>query len=514
MRENLRWKIIIILLAVIVFGLLISPVGNRIFKTDPIRFGLDLKGGIELLLVPDYRIGIPHLNKLKEELLAKINEANIPAPRVEYLGTPDNNRCDGLRFIFPSANDATRAKNINAFPARYKLDFYGELKNLIMEVKENNAEQANNSQTNVVDLVVNQDQRDFPADALERNKTIIETRISDAAAGMAEAEVRLDQKGRINVQLPGLKSLEQANEIITTTGRLTFRIDNRIVLDGTDLSDINVSYRAGENLILFKFKGNGAKQLAKITTENVGKQMKVYLDETMLIDPVIEEAITQGEGEIRMGHTPKEEVQRDALLMKSGALPVSLKVVQSNQVAPTLGKEIIQLSAYSFVIGLFLVILFMLIFYGLPGLLADAALIIYGILFLGVMALFRGVFTLPGIAGLILSLGMAVDANVIIFERIKDELRNGKRLRAAVEGGFHRAFTAILDSNVTTLITAGVLYFFGTGPVQGFAVTLAFGVLLSMFTAIFVTKTFIELKIDRDPDRYTRQFGFKEEVQQ
>jgi protein-export SecD/SecF family membrane protein len=489
-------------------------VGNRVYKTDPIRFGLDLKGGIELLLVPDYRIGTAYLTKLKEELLVKLTEANIPAPTVEFLGTPDNGRCEGLRFTFANAADATRAKNINAFPAKYKLDFYGEEKNLVMDVNatDSNVAEQTSIPGNVVELKVDQDARDFPADAVERAKTIIETRINDAASGMAEAEVRIDQNKRLNVQLPGLNSLEQAQDIITSTGRLTFRIDNKIVVDGADLEpDINVSYDASAGYCInFKFSGEGARQLAKVTTENVGKVMAIYLDEVQLIDPVIKSPLPDGSGRIEMGNTAKEEVQKDALLMKSGALPISLRVVQSNQVAPTLGKEIVQLSAYSFIIGLFFVIIFMLIFYKLPGLLADAALIIYGILFLGIMALFRGVFTLPGIAGLILSLGMAVDANVIIFERIKDELRNGKRLRAAVEGGFHRAFSCILDSNVTTLITAAVLYFFGTGPIQGFAVTLTFGVLLSMFTAIFVTRTFIELTIDRDPDRYTRQFGFKE----
>jgi preprotein translocase subunit SecD len=145
---------------------------------------------------------------------------------------------------------------------------------------------------------------------------------------------------------------------------------------------------------------------------------------------------------------------------------------------------------------------------------ADLALIVYGILTLGVMALFRGVLTLPGIAGLILSLGMAVDANIIIFERIKDELRNGKRVRAAVEAGFNRAYITILDSNLTTLIAAGVLFFMGTGAIQGFAVTLSIGILISMFTAIFVTKVFIEWQIDRDPDRYAKYFGIKEVVQE
>jgi preprotein translocase subunit SecD len=152
----------------------------------------------------------------------------------------------------------------------------------------------------------------------------------------------------------------------------------------------------------------------------------------------------------------------------------------------------------------------MLFFYGMPGLMADVALLLYGIMVLGVMAIFRGVLTLPGVAGFILSLGMAVDANIIIFERIKDEIRNGKRVRPAIEGGFHRAFTAILDSNLTTLISAGVLLFYGSGPIKGFAVTLGLGVLISMFTAIFVTRVLIEWRVDQNPDKYIKHFGGKE----
>ncbi|HEX3047582.1 MAG TPA: protein translocase subunit SecD [Bacillota bacterium] len=517
MKQDLRWKVSVILLAALIFGLLLSPVGNRIYKTDPIRYGLDLKGGIELLLMADYRIGTPQLTKLKEDLLTKLNAANISAPVVEFLGTPDNNRCEGLKLTFATEADATRAKNINAFPAKYKLDFYGEEKNLVMEVNatDPNAVEQTAIPGNVIELKVNQDPKDFPSDALERAKVIVENRISDAASGMAEAQVQVDQNGRLNVQLPGINSLDQARDIITSTGRLTFRIDKRVVVDGADMEpDINVNYDASAGYCInFKFSGDGARQLAKVTTENVGKNMAIYLDETELINPVIKSPLPDGGGRIEMGNTPKEEVQKDALLMKSGALPISLRVVQSNQVDPTLGKEIIRLSLYAMAAGIILVILFMLIFYGLPGLLADGALVIYGVCFLGVMVLFRGVLTLPGIAGFILSMGMAVDANVIIFERIKDELRSGKRVRAAIDAGFDRAFVAIIDSNITTLIAAGVLLFFGTGPVKGFAVTLSIGVLISMFTAIFVTRTFIELKVDRDPDRYAGQFGFKEGVQ-
>ncbi len=502
MRQDLRWRVGLILVITILLGLMISPIGASFFKTDPIRLGLDLKGGVELLLAPDYRLSTNSLNKLGDALMAKITQASITVPQVAPLGVMDGDRYDGLKFTFANSADAQRAMNINAFPERYQFDQSGEGKNFNFSSVQKG---------NVIEVKILEDARDFPEDALERSKAIIEHRISEAASGMAEADVRLDGKGRLNVQLPGLKTLQQARDIIVATGRLTFRINNQIVLDGTDMQDIRVAYEAGKGYVInFSFRGQGAKQLEKITTENVGKQMAVYLDESMLMNPVIQDPIPGGSGVITLGNATKEEVEKDALLMKSGALPVSLRVVESTQVAPTLGKEIVRQSVMAAIIGVAAVVAFMLIFYSLPGLMADFALMIFVVLFLGVMALFRGVLTLPGIAGFILTVGMAVDANVIIFERIKDEIRNGKRVRPAIHAGFDRALIAIIDSNVTTLIAAVVLFFFGTGPVQGFAITLSLGVIISMITAIFVTRTFLEWKVDHDPDRYVKYFGAKE----
>lgn len=504
MRHDLRWKSLVIFALVLIFALLLGPLGNQLFKSEPLRLGLDLKGGIELLLSPDYRLGQNVLSKLGDDLLSKMRQANISS-NMTFLGTMDNERYDGLEFSFSSAAEAERAINLGAFPSRLKFDFYGESKNLNFLTKQDGKK---------IDVTVSQDAKDFPEDALERSVAVIESRINDAAGQMAEADVRVDTNNRINVQLPGISSLRQAQDIIMATGRLTFRIDNKIVMDGSNMREVGVNFQPGDGyVIFFGFKGEDAKQLAKVTTDNVKKNMGVYLDEKELINPVIEEPLSKGEGIIRLGNTPKEEVEKYALLMKSGALPISLKVEQSTQVAPTLGKEMVNQSLLSCIIGIILVVLFMLIFYSIPGLLADFALIVYGILVLGVMAAFRGVLTLPGIAGFILSLGMAVDANIIIFERIKDELRNGKRLRAAVQGGFDRAYVTILDSNITTLISAAVLFFLGNGSVKGFAVTLGIGVVISMFTAIFVTRVFLEWRIDRDPDRYAKYFGAKEVVQ-
>lgn len=505
MRHDLRWKGALILIAVLIFGFLISPAGTKVFNGPPLRQGLDLQGGVELLLTPDYRVGANILSKLGDELSTKIKNANIDV-QIAPLGTLDGDRYEGLRLSFANANDLQRARNLGIFTKAYQFKVFGETKKLNFEpeIKEN-----------AIELTILEDSSNFPADSLERSLAIISNRINEASHGMAEADVRLDGKGRINVQLPGIKSLQEAKSLITATGRLTFRINNRIVLDGTNLQDVRVNFDQNKRswVISFQFKGDGAKQLAKITTENVNKQMAVYLDETMLMDPVIQDPIPDGAGIITLGGTPKEEVEHYALLMKSGALPISLRVIQSTQVAPTLGKEIVKQSLVAGIIGVILVIGFMILFYGLPGIVANVALVFYVIFVLGIMALFRGVLTLPGIAGVILGVGMAVDANVIIFERIKDELRNGKRVRPAVQSGFERALTAILDSNITTLIVAGVLFFFGSGPVQGFAMTLTIGILVSMFTAIFVTRFLLEWRIDHDPDRYAKHFGVKEVVE-
>lgn len=496
MRHNLRWKAIGIFLAVLIFALVLN--------FNPIRLGLDLKGGIELLLTPDYRVSSNVLYQLGDILTDRMKTAAIPAPEISPLGVRDADRYEGLKFTFKSAEDAQRALNVNAFPGKYQLPVFGETKNLNLR---------RTIKGKVVELEVLQDAGDFPADSLERSLVIINHRISEASAGMAEADVRLDGKGRINVQLPGIRTLEEARDLIVATGRLTFRINNRIVLDGTDLRDVYVNFNSNEGYVInFEFKGNGVRQLEKITTENVNKTMAIYLDEEKLMEPQIRQPIPGGEGYISLGSRNKQEAENYAILMKSGALPISLRVMQSTQVAPTLGREIVRQSVIAGLIGIGLVIGFMILFYGLPGLMADLALILYALFVLGMMALFRGVLTLPGVAGLILSLGMAVDANIIIFERIKDELWMGKRLRQAVQAGFHRAVVTIVDANVTTLISAAVLFFFGTGPIQGFAITLGIGTAISMVTAIFVTRFFLEWRIDRDPDAYAKYFGIKEGI--
>lgn len=495
MRNNLRWKGIVTFLLLLTFVVVLA--------FAPIRLGLDLKGGIEMLLAPDYRVASSVIYRLGNALSEKAAKAGVAIPSVNPLGTLDGDRYDGVQLTFANAAEAQRANNAGAFPEKYALEYAGETRNLNLTTKVEGA---------VVKIEVAQDAKDFPDDALQRSLSIIDHRISAASTGMAEADVRLDGKGRINVQLPGISSLKEARDLIIATGRLNFRIDGKIVLDGSDLKNVYVSLQQGKGYVInFEFKGDGAKQLAKVTSENIEKEMAIYLDEEELMSPVIKSALTEGSGYIELGNSNKAEVENYAILMKSGALPISLRVIQSTQVAPTLGAEIVKQSIVSGAIGIIFVLGFMILFYGMPGLLADIALILYSVFVLGVLAAFRGVLTLPGVAGLILGVGMAVDANIIVFERIKDEARMGKQVRQALQSGFARAWIAIADGNFTTLIIAAVLFLFGTGPVRGFALTLGIGIVISMFTAVFVSRFLLEWRIDQRPEKYAKYFGIKEE---
>ncbi|MGI5911473.1 MAG: protein translocase subunit SecD, partial [Syntrophomonadaceae bacterium] len=231
---------------------------------------------------------------------------------------------------------------------------------------------------------------------------------------------------------------------------------------------------------------------AKATSENVGKPILIVLDGEVIQAPNVQEPINDGNARITGGYTAKE-AQDLAVLLRSGALPVSFKVIEKRSVGPTLGADSLNKSVKAGIIGLIAILIFMLGYYRLPGIVADISLVLYSLLVLGAMAMLDAVLTLPGIAGFALSIGMAVDANVIIYERLKEELRYGKTLKAAIDAGFKRAFWTIFDSNLTTLITAFVLMYLGTGPVKGFAVTLSIGIVASMLVALTFTRYLLGL---------------------
>ncbi len=298
-----------------------------------------------------------------------------------------------------------------------------------------------------------------------------------------------------------------ANPTATITATAPISPTYRTVLTGKYLRSASVAYSQTTNqpFIQFSFDDDGGKIFGDYTAKNVGKFLAITMDKTVISSPVIRSAITGGSGIIE-GRFTVEEATRLVVQLKYGSLPIPLKVIESRAIGPTLGRESVARSITAGAIGLLIVILFMLLYYRLPGLLADLALIVYALVVFaiykfGIPPFFSFVtLTLPGIAGFVLSVGMAVDANILIFERMKEELRAGRTLGLAIETGFQRAWPSIRDSNTSTLITCAILFWFGANfgasIVAGFALTLAIGVLTSLFTAITVTRTFLRLAID------------------
>ena len=367
-------------------------------------------------------------------------------------------------------------------------------------------------------------------DAMEGAKRVIENRVN--GLGVSEAIVQLQGNNRIVVEVPGLANTEQAIDMIQGTGLLEFVDTGNVslpigtavqttfgsgsavtgtqpitgtvyntVLTGKDLQSAQVAFdqRTNAPLITFKLTDEGATKFAEHTRNNVGKYLSIAMDKTIISSPRINTAITGGQGEIT-GQFTLDEAKNLAIQMQFGALPVALKVAESRAVGPTLGQDSIRESLIAGIIGMLVVIVYMLLYYRLPGVVADLALLIYTAIVLALFKLIPVTLTLPGIAGFILSIGMAVDANVLIFERMKEEMRHGKPLHAAVDAGFSRAWNSIRDSNVSTLITCVILFWFGSTfgatIVKGFALTLAVGVLVSLFTAIVVTRTFLHFVMD------------------
>lgn len=332
---------------------------------------------------------------------------------------------------------------------------------------------------------------------MERAVVTIRERID--SLGVSEPAIVRQGSNRIEVQLPEIKDSQRALEVIGQTAQLEFREENgNVVLTGADVENASVemSNQMGTSYIVsLKLKPEGATKFKDATSKNVGKHIGIYLDNSLVSNPVVESVIPNGEASIS-GIGGREEALDLATVIRAGALPVQLDVMSVTAVGPQLGANSFERSLFAGAVGIALVLLFMLLYYRLPGLIADIALVLYTVITLAAMAGLHAVLTLPGIAGLILSVGMAVDTNVIIFERIKDELNIGKSLRAAIDAGFRRAFLTIIDSNVTTLLAGIILFYFGSGPIKGFAVTLSLGILASMFTAIVVTKYLMKLTVN------------------
>lgn len=349
-------------------------------------------------------------------------------------------------------------------------------------------------------------------ESLEAAMQVIEQRIN--GLGVSEPVIQRDSGNRILVQIADETDPERARQMVGQTAVLTFvDPDNNVVLDGKDIERAGVSSdQSGLSwVVTLKLKGEGPKKFTDITTKlsQTQQPLAIKLDDTVISAPMVNEPITGGEA-IITGNFTIEEARDLANLINGGALPVKIELKETRVVTATLGADSLAKSGVAGVIGMVAVVLFMLIMYRIPGLMANIALTIYAILTLGFLLAINAVFTLPGLAGLLLSIGMAVDANVIIFERIREELRNGKSLRSGIDAGFHRAYSAVIDSNVTTAIAGIILWYLGTGPVKGFALTLVIGVALSLFTAITVTRWLINLCVATGWATKRNLFGVKE----
>ena len=343
-------------------------------------------------------------------------------------------------------------------------------------------------------------------DAMQRVVSIMERRVNEL--GLTEPIIQREGAQRVIIELPGIKDPDKAIETIGKTAMLEFKDeDGKTLLTGSDLKDAQaaMNQQNGQSIVTLEFSDEGKEKFADATLANVGRQIAILLDGEVLTDPVVREPILGGRAEIS-GQRDLEEAQRLAVLLRSGALPVKVNIIETRTVGPSLGQDSKDKSEFAFVVGVAAVLIFMLLFYRLCGFIADISLMAYTLLLLGILKALDATLTLPGVAGIILSIGMAVDANVVIFEHFKEEFRLGKSLRLAMDTGFKRAFTTIFDSNTTTIIAAAVLFFFGTGNIRGFAITLGLGVLLSMFTAItltqFLLKLLVNSKVVESPSAY------------
>jgi len=377
------------------------------------------------------------------------------------------------------------------------------------------------------------------AEAVDAAMEVIRNRIDQL--GVVEPTIQREGERRIIVELPGVEDPQRALRIIGQTALLEFvntasqslpegatwnaagtvvtlpdpekktiPLKKEVVVTGANLGDARAAFEGGQvntgqPIVTFQFKGPGAKKFEEFTGSHIGQYLTIVLDNRVISSPVIQGRITGGSGQIS-GRFTLEEARELAVLLRAGALPVPVEVLERRTIGPSLGRDSLDLSLRAGAIAVVLIITFMIVLYRFPGVLADVALLLYALFLFAALATLRATMTLPGIAAFVISVGMAIDANVLIFERIKEELRAGKTLRAGIQSGWDRAWSAILDSNVTTLVGAAVLFVLGTGPIKGFATTLFIGVLISMFTAIVITRVLVNTASRPPLERYLR-FG-------
>ena len=485
-QRHLRWLIVIVILLGI--DLWINWPGTTSVRIGPysqnvsLREGLDLQGGLEVLLEAD----VP------------ANQA-VDATSMDAVRAVIENRVNGLGVSEPVVQLSGSRRILVELPG------YENPQDAVALIK----------QTGLLEFV---DAGTTPLVAGMQVRTDVAGNGAAQATPSAEPSQSLSPSATPQSTPASTETLAAgattgtpaagaATAVPTPTGPVY-----HTVMTGADLSSVNAGAdQLGKPVINFVLSAAGTKIFSDYTTSHVGQYLAIVLDDQVLSSPVVETPITNGQGQIS-GSFTVESANALAIQLRYGALPIPLRVAQIETVGPSLGQDSLRRSLVAGAVGMSVVALFMILYYRLPGIVADVALALYFLTALSIFRVLPVTFTLPGIAGFVLSVGMAVDANVLIFERLKEELRGGKPLRAAVEAGFSRAWLSIRDSNFSTLITCIILYWFGgafgASLVKGFALTLAIGVLVSMFTAIIVTRTFLHLVLDRmDFSRRHSWFG-------
>ncbi len=474
---------------------------HLLLPNKKVVLGLDLQGGSYLLL----EVNSKPLFEEKLELKSFDIRKKLRSERLNYKNFKTNNL--NISFEIDSDRKTDFQKIFNSNDINQKLNETD--KELIYIFTQNNV-QINFSETYLKRVKKN---------AMEQSLEIIRSRIDEL--GTREPTIIAQGDERILVELPGIKNPKKIKDIIGTTAKLTFKfladndakpnsfdklqsknnletynIEKKLILSGEHLTDAQPGFDNLNNssVVNFKLDGFGSKKFAYATKNNIGRRLAIIMDDKVVSAPVIRDAITTGNGQISGGFSV-EEANNLAIVLRSGALPAPMSIIEERTVGPDLGKESIDKGIVSLIIGFILVIFYIFLNYRVFGLFANISLLINLILLLSILTIIESTLTLPGIAGIILTVGMAVDANVLIYERIKEELNIEKNIIIAFDNGYKRVLTTLLDANITTLIAAFVLYFIGSGPIKGFAITLAVGIITSLFTTFVLGRLFVSLYV-------------------
>jgi preprotein translocase subunit SecD len=450
-----------------------------------VNLGLDLRGGSHLLLQAD----MDGVIRQKTEDLVNALRPELREKKIGYqgIGTIPN----GIKVTVTSEGDADEAKRIIR-----RLD-----EGVVVEDKG-----AGNIEATFDDAALKTIRDQTLAQSIE----IVSRRVNES--GTKEPIIQRQGEDRILLQMPGVENPERIKQLLGKTAKLTFHlvslegegsdarrvpmhedpaeqiaIKRRPLLTGDMLTNAQPTFQDGAPIVSFRLNGIGARRFCDVTTQNVGKPFAVVLDNEIITAPRINEPICGGSAVISGSFTVQESADL-ALLLRAGALPTTLKIVEERSVGPTLGSDSIEAGTTASLIAFALVVGFMVLSYGLFGIYASIALFVNMAMIVALLSLLQATLTLPGIAGIVLTMGMAVDANVLIFERMREEIRSGRSLLSAIDTGYEKAMASIIDSNLTTLISGIILYAVGTGPIKGFAVTMSIGIVTSLFSAIMLTR--------------------------